>query len=356
MNEVIIQTAARHFGKGEPQVALLGNGLIHRTYKVVFTGEGHSEPIVLQSINRHMFKQPENIIHNYRIVYDSINGNGQLHIPPLVPTHHGQWYWIDEDNHFWRATAFIKNSYTLLVAQTAADAFKTAQCYAGFTRSLNKVDTTALRAIIPHFHDLDLRYRQFEEAITHAPIDRLLKSTHVIAELRQRKNLADFYLRIQQEPAHYRIRVMHHDCKLSNILLDTATHQVICPVDLDTVMPGLYFSDIGDMIRSMAATQDEESTRWEEIDINADFYHAIIDGYTAGMGDSFTPEEKAHIHYAGLIMIYMQSLRFIADFLNKDVYYKISYPEQNLNRALNQLILLEKLEAFLEKEQAIIAH
>jgi hypothetical protein len=353
MNNAIIQAAAQHFGHGEPEVSLLGNGLIHRTYKVTFTGEAHSEPIVLQSINRHMFRQPENIIHNYRVVYNSSNGHHGLHIPPLVPTHNGEWYWIDADNHFWRATAFIKESYTLLLPRTAEEVYKTAQCFAGFTRSLKNIDTSALKIIIPHFHDLDLRYRQFEQAITTAPVERLLKSTHVIAELRQRKKLVDFYLHIQQQPADYHIRVMHHDCKLSNILLDITSHRVLCPVDLDTVMPGLYFSDIGDMIRSMAATQDEESTRWEDIGINAGFYTAIIDGYRAGMGDIFTAEEQAHIHYAGLIMVYMQSLRFIADFLNNDVYYKITYPEQNLNRALNQLILLEKLEGFLEEEYSI---
>jgi thiamine kinase-like enzyme len=347
MNDVIVKQAATHFGKGEPEISLLGNGLIHRTYKVSFTGQGSSDPIVLQSINRHMFKEPENIIHNYRVVYENINGNHQLHIPSLMPTQEGQWHWIDGNNHFWRATAFVNNSYTLLVPQKAEEAYKTAHCFASFTHSLQHIDTAQLKAIIPHFHDLDLRYRQFEQAITTANTERLLKSTHVIAELRQRKKLVDFYQHILQHPSDYRTRVMHHDCKLSNILLDNQSHQVICPVDLDTVMPGLYFSDIGDMIRSMAATRDEESTQWAEIGIHADFYNAIIDGYMQGMGDSFTPAEKEHIHQAGLMMIYMQSLRFVADFLNNDVYYKITYPEQNLNRALNQLILLERLEEFL---------
>lgn len=347
MNVSIIEAAARQFGHGEPAIANLGNGLIHHTYKITFTGPHSSKPVVLQSINRHMFKQPENIIYNYRLVYESIAaGKNGLFIAPLIPTHDGKWFWEDGQDSFWRATGYIDGSYTQTLPNTAAEVYKTAQCFGHFTRSLHAINTTRLKVIIPHFHDLALRYNQFEQAVSQAAIGRLLKSTHVIAELRQRKQLVDFYTYIQQHPAEYHTRVMHHDCKLSNILLDSVTHEALCPVDLDTVMPGLYFSDVGDMIRSMAATQDENSTAWELIDINADFYQAIIAGYLEGIGDSFTAAEKQHIHKAGLMMVFMQSLRFVTDFLNNDVYYKIDYPEQNLNRALNQLILLEKLEEF----------
>jgi thiamine kinase-like enzyme len=140
---------------------------------------------------------------------------------------------------------------------------------------------------------------------------------------------------------------MHHDCKIGNILFDRTTHEVICPIDLDTIMPGKYFSDLGDMIRTMACTEGEESRKWETIDIRKDFYESIVNGYLSAMGNVFTAEEKEHIHKSGLMMIFMQALRFITDFLEGDKYYKTSYPEQNLNRALNQLILLEKLEEFL---------
>lgn len=349
MNVDIIEKAARQFGHGEPVIDKLGNGLIHHTYKVDFTGENSSKAIVLQSINRHTFKHPENIIYNYRLVYENIAARNGLYIAPLVPTHTGKWYWEDGQGSFWRATSFVTGSYTQTIPNTAAEVYKTAQCFGHFTRSLNAIDITQLKVIIPHFHDLTLRYAQFEQAVSQAAIGRLLKSTHVIAELRQRKKLVDFYEFILQHPSDFHTRVMHHDCKLSNILLDTVTHQALCPVDLDTVMPGLYFSDVGDMIRSMSATQDENSTQWEALAINADFYKAIIAGYLEGIGDNFTSAEKQHIHQAGLIMVFMQSLRFVTDFLNNDVYYKIDYPEQNLNRALNQLILLERLEEFVSE-------
>lgn len=346
MEVTTVKHAALQFGHGEPVVELLGQGLIHKTYKVSFSG--NSRPIVLQSINRSTFKHPENIIHNYQLLYRSVTGKNGLHIPPLVATHEGDWFWIDESRNFWRATEFVQNSYTVSFPRTSEEVYITAKCFGTFTRSLAALDTSQLTVIIPGFHDLTLRYQQFEQAVGQASMERLLKSTHIIAEVRDRKHLVNFYAAIRELPGSYPLRVMHHDCKLSNILLDAFTHQALCPVDLDTVMPGLYFSDIGDMIRSMAGTVDENSVAWEKIGIRKDFYESIIAGYLEGIGDTLTPTEKKNIHQAGLLMLYMQCMRFVTDFLNNDSYYQISYPEQNLNRALNQLIMLERLEEFLQ--------
>jgi hypothetical protein len=345
MNENIILKAAAQFGTGIPMPEPIGDGLIHQTYKVNFTGNGG--PVVLQCINQRTFPQPENIIHNYRVVYNYLQTQpGAVKIPALVTTHHNKYFWIDEEDNFWRASIFIPDSHSLAVPSNESDAYRAARCFAELTRSLAGLDTDQLNIIIPDFHNLRSRYHQFEEAIAKAGIMRLLRSTHIISELRQRKKLVDFYGSVENEN-DYPTRVMHHDCKISNILFDKATNAVLCPVDLDTVMPGKFFSDIGDMIRSMACPVDENSTAWEKITILGDYYQAIITGYLDGMGNLLTEKEKSSLHYSGLVMIYMQSLRFVTDFLNNDIYYQTSYPEQNLNRALNQFILLEQLEEFL---------
>ena len=178
-------------------------------------------------------------------------------------------------------------------------------------------------------------------------MERLLKSTHLIASFRERKWLVDFYASIKSNPL-YPDRVMHHDCKISNILFDQSSGEVICPVDLDTLMPGKFFSDLGDMIRSMACSEQENSRNWEKINIKPAFYMAILEGYLEKTNEILTKEERNHIHYSGLIMIYMQGIRFLADYLGGDRYYKTTYEDENLNRALNQLILLERLEEFLK--------
>ncbi len=348
MNAFIIEKAAVQFGKGIPAISSLGNGLINRTYKVDFT---ESPSIVLQCINQTTFPQPENIINNYRLIQEYAAHNGGIHLSALLPAKSGKYYWIDTEGNFWRATAFFNNAYASSIPENAGAVFTAAKSFASFTRSLHGLKADQLEIIIHDFHNLAYRYKQFEDTVQTAHISRLLKATHVISEIRDRTHLVNFYNEVNSNETDYPTRTMHHDCKISNILFDTATHEVICPVDLDTVMPGKYFSDIGDMVRTMACTEEENSTAWELIDVKPDYYHAIINGYTEGMGNELTAAEKKHIHQPGLMLTYMQCIRFVTDFLNNDIYYKTTYPEQNLNRALNQLILLEKLEAFTEARQ-----
>ncbi len=344
MTESQIKEAASHFGKGSPSIIPLNEGLIHQTFKVSFADD---EAIILQNINRGTFAYPENIVYNYLLLSEYLNNGHKKHIPPLIAADNGEWFYVDAANQFWRATLYVNNSIVQPFPQTPDDAYRAAKSFGNFTHSLAGIDATRFKVIIPGFHDLSLRYNQFETALGKADMKRLLKATHVIAELRQRTRLVRFYNSITEDPA-YKKRIMHHDCKMSNILLDADTQEVIGPIDLDTVMPGYYFSDIGDLVRSMAGTVDENSTQWEAIDIRKDFYEAIIKGYLEGIGDTFANAERDHIHHAGLILLYMQCLRFVTDFLNNDIYYNTTYPEQNLNRALNQLLMLERLEEFLE--------
>lgn len=347
MNDNVVLKAAAQFGHGIPIVEKLGNGLINRTYKIMFTDD--QNPIVLQCLNQRVFTQPENVILNYRLIYNHLQQQSVVRIPALISSHHHKDYWIDEDDNIWKATEYISDSYTHSVATSSEDAGAAASCFAEFVHSLTGLEGDLIYIPLPDFHDLSLRYNQFEEAITGGTIMRLLRATHVIAELRQRKKLVGYFRHLQNNP-DFPIRLMHHDGKISNVLFHQSTREVICPVDLDTVMPGHFFSDIGDLIRTMSCTVDENSTAWENISIQPAYYHAIIECYLSKTNHLFTNQEKAHIHYSGLLMTYMQALRFVTDFLNNDIYYKTSFPEQNLNRALNQLILLEKLEDFLQDE------
>ena len=348
MNALTVQKAAAQFGIGEPLIESLGEGLIHRTYKVYYSG--NENPVVLQCINQTMFPQPENIINNYRIISQFLKfQSDSLQVPEMVLTVSGKLFWIDEEGNFWRATEFIRNSFAPNSLTNEREAWLVANSFARFTLSLGGLQTDKLDVIIPDFHNLRFRHQQFETAIEKANIQRLLKSTHVIAELRQRQFLVEFYDGIRTNE-DFKLRVMHHDCKISNILFDKTTKEVICPVDLDTTMPGYFFSDVGDMIRSIACTEDENSTRWENINVEKKYYNSIINGYIETIAKVFSPSERNHIHHSGVLLAYMQSMRFVTDFLNNDIYYKTNYPEQNLNRALNQLILLEKLEEFLASE------
>jgi hypothetical protein len=341
-----VEKAAVQFGKANASITSLGNGLINRTYRL----EGTTSPaVVLQCINQSIFPLPENLIKNYRLLQDYLDQTGGDSIAPLVKTIHGADYWIDPEGNFWRATTFIENSYSISIPSGTREVFTAAKSFAAFTQSLNGLPASQVNIVIPAFHDLAYRYWQFEETVKKAHISRLLKSTHVISEIRDHVALVDFYETVARNENDFPTRIMHHDCKINNILFDKTTNNIVCPVDLDTVMPGKYFSDIGDMIRTMACTEEENSVSWETIDVKPDYYTNIINGYLEGIGKNLTAAEKKYIHQPGLLLTYMQCIRFVTDFLNNDIYYKTTYPEQNLNRALNQLILLEKLEAFIAK-------
>lgn len=343
MKDQLVQKAAVQFGQGEPHISILGEGLIHRTYKVSFSS---GASIVLQCINQATFKQPENIIGNYCTLLDYLGNATAIRIPSLHLTHQGKLFWTDKDGNFWRATEYIDHSYSPGHPGSAREAFLTGRCFGKFTAALDGLDITRLEIIIPGFHNLSFRYHQFEQSLSNATKDRLTVAGRLIEELQRRHKLVAFYDAMIDHP-DFRARAMHHDCKMSNILFDTRSGDPICPVDLDTVMPGLFFSDLGDMIRSMAGTVDENSIAFDSIAVREEYYRAIVDGYLEAMGGLLTPTELQHIHHAGLLLIYMQSLRFLADYCNNDIYYRTAYAGQNYDRALNQFILLEKLENFL---------
>jgi hypothetical protein len=355
VNTELVKKAAEQFIHSQDfSIASFGHGLIHHTYKI--TGRHDQESLLLQAINRSIFKNPEDILANYGVIYQYLLDHpGHSRIPAPLKTHHDKFLWKDELANCWRATEFIKHSYSPTTPSDEKSAYTVARCFARFTASLAGLNTDILKEIIPGFHDLSARYRQFEESLKKASLEKLLKATHVIAELRERKSLVNLFELIRAG-TNYPFRVMHHDCKISNILFEEQSNQVICPVDLDTVMPGKFFSDPGDMIRTMACSVDEDSCQWEAIQIYPSFYQAILEGYLEGAGDIFTSDEKSRIHFSGLIMIFMQALRFLTDFLSQDAYYKTNYPEQNLNRSLNQLILLERLEDFLTSNYSLELH
>lgn len=342
--ENFVLGVAEQFGFEGTSAESLTEGLIHKTYKIT-SADGSA--IILQQINTSVFTDPTKIIENYQLLYNHLLHEDGIKIPELKKTIAGSELYF-EDNFCWRAFEYITNSYTENLPTTKEKIFSAAQCYGIFVSSLSTLDARKLQPTIVGFHDLNNRYNQLQQAIQSSTQSRLADSKTLLEKVESRKSLVDFYNHIVRNP-EFAIRAMHHDCKLSNILFDMNTRQAICPIDLDTVMPGYFFSDVGDMVRSMASETAEDSSA-EKITIRKDFYDAILKGYLSGIGKAFTPKELDHIHHACLMMTYMQAIRFLADFLSNDVYYKISYATQNFDRAVNQLTLLEKLEEFLEAD------
>ena len=332
------------YSPGKTNAEPIGNGLINLTYKV--TCELQPD-FLLQKINHHVFSKPEELQANCVLLcqYAEFEFKG-LRLPYIKYYGPEKSLYKDLNGEYWRAFEFIKDSTTYNIPTSPAQARATAKTFAKFTAAFEAMNLENLEETIPGFHDLNLRYSQFEEALRGELYERMPKVLPLADELIKKETYRKIYDEITSSDKFPK-RVLHHDAKISNILFSKKTGKVICPVDLDTTMPGYFFSDPGDMIRSMACSADENNTRFEKISIRKSYYEAITDGYLSVMKNIFTDAEKEKFHCSGLLIIYMQALRFLTDYLNGDTYYHTSYPEHNFDRAFNQLTLLKRLEEFL---------
>ena len=332
---------------GELTIEPLLGGLINHSFKV---SSPTKAPFLLQQINQHVFQKPEKVQQNYINIWQFAEFEfTDIRLPAPLYYDRAKTLFVDGQKKCWRAFEFMDNTKTHAVPNSPAQAKSTAKAFAKLTAAFDDYNLNELNIVIPDFHNLSYRFEQFTESLQGEHYERMAKALPLIEKLKQRERYKHFF-EVITGSGEFPQRLFHHDAKISNVLFRKTNGQVLCLVDLDTVMPGYYFSDLGDMIRSMACNQDESSTDFTQLQIRKDYYRAIVAGYLEIMDKYFTPSEKKYIHYAGLIMIYMQAIRFLADYLNGDIYYKTTYAEQNYDRALNQVTLLERLEEFLRNE------
>ena len=314
-----------------------GSGLINRTWVVSDTG--CIPRYILQQLNVNVFKRPEDVAHNLEVLGEHLQSKSSDFLLPLpVKTIAGEDTAEDGDGCY-RLIPFVPDSSVLTVCSSASQAFEAARQFGRFTAEFEGMDATLLRETIPGFHDLSHRWRQFEDALRNGDASRRAQSAEAIDFLRSRSDIVHTYERIREDPA-FRLRVTHHDTKISNVLFDKSGRG-LCVIDLDTVMPGRFISDVGDMYRTYLSPVSEEEADLDRIEIRPGFKQAVREGYLTYMSGLLTPVELEHFDYAGEFMIYMQALRFLTDHLNVDVYYGAAYEGHNLVRASNQVRLLQ---------------
>lgn len=325
----------------------LGNGLINHTYKV---SSEYRSPFLLQQINTKIFTKPQDIQDNYINIWQYAEFEfTELKLPTPYYCDKKNTLFIDKNKNYWRAFEFIPDSFSLNIAKKPTQAKAAAKSFAKFTAAFDGFNENLLKTIIPDFHNLSFRYSEMEKAEKGDLYERIDKAQPLLRDIKDRERYKHFY-EIISGSDNFPLRVMHHDAKISNVLFNKTSGRVVCLVDFDTVMPGYFFSDLGDMIRSMAGNYDENYLHIEKIQIRKNYYEALISGYLSVMGKYLTDSEKKYIHYSGLLMIYMQAIRFLTDFMLGGIYYKVEYKGQNFDRALNQLTLLKRLEELVENE------
>lgn len=327
----------------------LVSGLINRTWKI----QTPDAVYILQRVNDQVFREPWKLADNLHQLDHFLRQHHPeyLFVAPL-PDRSGKDMVHVEGEGYFRLMPYVHNSHTISVVASPRQAFEAALQFGRFTQMLSPFEANKLNLTIPDFHNLALRYEQFENAAAHGDTKRIADSRELIVELRRRKSIVNTFADLRHN-SDARVRVMHHDTKISNVLFDDED-KGICVIDLDTVMPGYFISDVGDMMRTYLSPASEEIKEMKEIEVREDFFRAIVQGYLEAMRTELTAFEKQLFSYSGLFLIYMQALRFLSDHLNNDVYYGAAYDGHNYIRALNQLTLLKRFEEKLPILDAIV--
>lgn len=332
------------FGIANTQAEPHGTGLINNTWKV----SARNAHYILQRINENIFKNPSDIEHNIHQIAEYLQQDhtGYLFVKP-VATKDGKEM-VHHPHGYYRVFPFIKDSYTVDVAASPQQAFEAARQFGLFTKMLSGFPVSTLKTTIPDFHNLSLRVQQFEDTFTTGNPARLQPSAKAIQFIVEHNDIVKKFETIQNDK-DFKLRVTHHDTKISNVLFNK-DGKGLCIIDLDTVMPGYFISDVGDMMRTYLSPVSEEEKDFSKIEIREDFFKAIFEGYLQEMKNELSAAELKHFVYAGKFMIYMQAVRFLTDHLNNDKYYGVAYEDQNFVRANNQITLLQRV---IEKEDVL---
>ncbi|MBX2915211.1 MAG: aminoglycoside phosphotransferase family protein [Cyclobacteriaceae bacterium] len=341
MNSVAIPTLVTNsFSISEKAtVSPIGSGHIHQTFLVE---DGHK--FVLQRINKNVFTKPEVIARNNRLAADYL----AVHHPhylflTALRAKQGHELVYAEDGFPWRAYPLIENTLTIDFVTSAEQAFEAAKGFGLLTRNLQGIDSSTFEPTLDRFHDLHWRYEQFEMELAYASPSVINQAQEEIKLAKQFQPLVQEYNNLIRSGA-LTPRITHNDTKINNILFDKLTGKAACVIDLDTLMPGYFIYDLGDLVRTCVSPVSEEEQDITRIGFRKEIYDALQEGYLSQMKDNMSDGELAAAPFAGKMMTYIMALRFLADFLRGNTYYTIHYAEQNLVRARNQLQLLRLLD------------
>ncbi len=317
-----------------------GEGLIHETFLV----EGTDQRFILQGFNESVFRFPDRIDHNLGLLYQLVKEQPlpfQLPLPILNRFGSGLSEWNGKK---YRLFDFVQGK-TLQLINDLDQAFLAAQAYGEFADWAKGIDAHQMQETIPNFHRLDLRYEKLVEVAN--SVSKLHEEESVILDFYlSQKPLIDWYLtQLENLP----LRVMHNDTKINNLIFSENMEKVEAVIDLDTLMGGYLMYDFGDLVRTVACSLPETATQWDSIQLIPEVFSELLKGYWDGIRGFSTLAESRSILLGGEVMTLMMGLRFFTDHLQGNIYYRVSYSEQNFHRAKNQMIFLQSQQAQREK-------
>lgn len=337
------------------EVKPLGNGLINTTYQVVT--EGDAPNYVLQHINNSIFPDVEMLMKNIVAVTSHIRQKYEAagvddidrKVLNFVPAKDGKYYYYDGEK-YWRVMVYIPDTVSQ-TAVTPESSYIVGETFGNFQAMLADIPVE-LGETIKDFHNMEFRLWQLREAVKENKAGRMAEVQWLVDELEKRAEEMCKGERLYREGKLAK-RICHCDTKVDNILFDK-DGSVLCVIDLDTVMPNFIFSDFGDFLRSAANTGLEDDKNLDNVNFNMEIFKAFTKGYLKSARVFLTPLEIENLPYAAALFPYMQTVRFLADYINGDTYYKTQYADHNLVRSKAQFKLLQSVEAHQQEMQEFI--
>ena len=343
-----LQDIASHFALQGPidSIDSLGDGFINDTFLI--RTAGNAPDYILQRKNKSIFPDVPGMMENIRKVTEHIRrrviaegGDPMREAMTVVPTRDGKLYYVDPEGEYWAVTVYIADTVAYNKADSPELARKGGEGIGKFQAQLADF-TEPLVETIPGFHNIRYRFVQWDEALKRNAAGRVKDLATEIGWIESRRaEMLDFWKLV--EDGTISTRVTHNDTKINNILFDKQG-RVLCAIDLDTVMNSTSLNDFGDAIRSYTNTGDEDDRDLSRVGMSIEMFRAYTEGYLSQRARQLTQPEIDHLAFSARYITYEQVLRFLMDYIDGDLYYKIKYPEHNLVRTHAQYKLLQSME------------
>ena len=331
----------------------LGEGHINRTYKVTCAlADGGTKKYVFQRINTKIFRKPVELMDNVVRVTEHIRSKAaaegrdpERSTLRFVPARAGGYLVIDEQGEYWRAYVFIDDCVVYQQVEKTEDFYKAGVALGRFQQMLADFPADELDETIPNFHNTVSRFADFQRIVSADPVRRLESCIDEVRFVQAREDYCGRVLR-RIDSGEVPVRVTHNDTKLNNVLMDKATGEVLCLIDLDTVMPGSALYDFGDSIRFGASSAAEDEPDLSKVHFVPELYDAYREGYLSEVGGVLTTAELELLPFSAILMTYECGMRFLGDYIDGDNYFAVARPAHNLDRARTQFWLVAEMEQY----------
>lgn len=338
-----------------------GQGHINDTYCVLCQPQdGDAVRFILQGLSTTAFPHPEELMENFigitsylRDKIQAAGGDPKRETLSLVKTKEGKDYYTDSTGRVWRLTPYIEG--TVCLQRATPELFEaSARAFGRFQKQLQDYPAHTLHETITNFHNTEDRFAKFQAALAADTMNRAKDVQKEIEFVLERRADCSVLLQAYRE-GKLPLRVTHNDTKLNNILIDNMTGEGICVIDLDTTMPGFSVYDFGDSIRFGANRCDESEKDLTKVTFDLELYEAYTRGFLEGTDGCLTETELECLPWGARLMTFECGMRFLTDYLEGDHYFRVSQPNQNLDRCRTQFKLVKDMEEQFEEMHRIVA-